>query len=243
MDEEEAPAGVPEWVVTYGDMMSLLLTFFIMLVALSEVAGNEKYRAVLDALQRYMGYLSVPSAPPGKHFPLNSLIEKLETLGSFTDIERGFGGVRKRGVEGSSPRVYRTPEGVPIPVLEPLPFAPGEAKLSREAAARIPEIAAELAGKPNRIELRAHAAPPAETNDAALRELSDLCYQRARNVMRELVLRGIDPRRMRITSAGDSEPPPDTWDQRARILDRVEVYLLDALADSYDDRVADVAVE
>ncbi|MBL4886213.1 MAG: flagellar motor protein MotB, partial [Planctomycetaceae bacterium] len=36
MDDDEPP-GVPEWVVTYGDMMSLLLTFFIMLVSLSEV--------------------------------------------------------------------------------------------------------------------------------------------------------------------------------------------------------------
>ena len=34
--EDEAP-GVPEWVVTYGDMMSLLLTFFIMLVSMSEL--------------------------------------------------------------------------------------------------------------------------------------------------------------------------------------------------------------
>ena len=35
--EEEPSAGVPEWVVTFGDMMSLLLTFFIMLVSMSEI--------------------------------------------------------------------------------------------------------------------------------------------------------------------------------------------------------------
>ncbi|MCA9240906.1 MAG: flagellar motor protein MotB, partial [Planctomycetales bacterium] len=32
--EEEPPPGIPEWVVTFGDMMSLLLTFFIMLVSM-----------------------------------------------------------------------------------------------------------------------------------------------------------------------------------------------------------------
>ena len=37
--QEDPPAGVPEWLVTFGDMMSLLLTFFIMLVSLSEVAS------------------------------------------------------------------------------------------------------------------------------------------------------------------------------------------------------------
>ena len=35
--EEDSVPGVPEWVVTYGDMMSLLLTFFIMLVSMSQL--------------------------------------------------------------------------------------------------------------------------------------------------------------------------------------------------------------
>ena len=50
------PPGVPEWVVTYGDMMSLLLTFFIMLVLLSEVVAEKKYRAILEAIQEYGAY-------------------------------------------------------------------------------------------------------------------------------------------------------------------------------------------
>ncbi|HID23354.1 MAG TPA: hypothetical protein EYP14_13280, partial [Planctomycetaceae bacterium] len=41
---DEDSGGVPEWVVTYGDMMSLLLTFFIMLVSLSEVVADKRYR-------------------------------------------------------------------------------------------------------------------------------------------------------------------------------------------------------
>ncbi len=82
MADDEAP-GVPEWVVTYGDMMSLLLTFFIMLVSLSEVVADEKYRAVMEALHRYLGYSMAPAAPAGKTYPLNSLVARRETLGSF----------------------------------------------------------------------------------------------------------------------------------------------------------------
>ena len=67
--------GVPEWVVTYGDMMSLLLTFFIMLVSLSEVAGNKKYLQVLESLQKGIGYRAAPASPPGNNFPLNSMLE------------------------------------------------------------------------------------------------------------------------------------------------------------------------
>ncbi len=109
--DDDAPPGVPEWVVTYGDMMSLLLTFFIMLVSLSEVVAEKKYKAILEALQTYGAYAASASAPPGKNFPANSLLEKLQTLGSFTNEDDGRGGVKRRGVEGESLRVKRTREG------------------------------------------------------------------------------------------------------------------------------------
>jgi chemotaxis protein MotB len=37
MDDEPDEISIPEWVVTFGDMMSLLLTFFILLVSISEI--------------------------------------------------------------------------------------------------------------------------------------------------------------------------------------------------------------
>ncbi len=52
MGEEEAAPGVPEWLVTFGDMMSLLLTFFIMLFSMSEMKQEQKYQAVMEALHQ-----------------------------------------------------------------------------------------------------------------------------------------------------------------------------------------------
>ena len=56
MDDEDEGGGIPEWVVTFGDMMSLLLTFFIMLVSLSEVKEKERYQTMVDTLQRRFGH-------------------------------------------------------------------------------------------------------------------------------------------------------------------------------------------
>ena len=54
--EEDPPAGVPEWVVSFGDMMSLLLTFFIMLVSMSEVKKeDDKFQAMTEALRYKFG--------------------------------------------------------------------------------------------------------------------------------------------------------------------------------------------
>ena len=57
MDEEDdGGGGIPEWVVTFGDMMSLLLTFFIMLVSLSEIKEEEKYQALVESVRQKFGH-------------------------------------------------------------------------------------------------------------------------------------------------------------------------------------------
>ena len=127
--DDDAPPGVPEWVVTYGDMMSLLLTFFIMLVSMSEVKANEKYRAIVEALSRYMGYPTAAESPAGENFPMNSLIEKLQTLGSHLNDADGHGGVRRQSLDGEDMRVFRNREGNVIPVGSII-FAPGSAEMS-----------------------------------------------------------------------------------------------------------------
>lgn len=53
--KQRPKAEVPEWVVTYGDLMSLLLTFFILLAAFSELKQPREYQKVLDAIKEALG--------------------------------------------------------------------------------------------------------------------------------------------------------------------------------------------
>lgn len=46
--------GAPAWIVTFGDMMSLLLTFFILLVAMSEIDAT-KFKKVSGSLKQTFG--------------------------------------------------------------------------------------------------------------------------------------------------------------------------------------------
>ncbi len=55
IEAEEAP-GIPEWVVTFGDMMSLLLTFFIMLVSLSEIKEEERFQSMVEEIHQHFGH-------------------------------------------------------------------------------------------------------------------------------------------------------------------------------------------
>ncbi len=51
---EEAEEGAPAWVVTFGDLMSLLLCFFVLLLSFSEMDRN-KYRVVSGSVKNAFG--------------------------------------------------------------------------------------------------------------------------------------------------------------------------------------------
>ena len=51
----EAPAGAPAWIVTYGDAMTLLLCFFVIIVSMSEIKENQKFHQVVESLKMTFG--------------------------------------------------------------------------------------------------------------------------------------------------------------------------------------------
>lgn len=54
--EEEAPKGSPAWMSTYGDMVTLLLTFFVLLFSMSTI-DVAKYKAFISAFDGGSGIL------------------------------------------------------------------------------------------------------------------------------------------------------------------------------------------
>ncbi len=53
----ECPAGLPEWMATYGDLVTLLMCFFVLLFAFSEIDA-QKFEAVMESFQGSAGILS-----------------------------------------------------------------------------------------------------------------------------------------------------------------------------------------
>ncbi len=56
-DVHECPpcdAGAPRWMTTYGDLMSLLLCFFVLLLSFSEM-DRQKYKVVAGSMERAFG--------------------------------------------------------------------------------------------------------------------------------------------------------------------------------------------
>jgi len=55
--QPEQKAGAPEWMTTYGDLVTLLMCFFVLLFAFSEIDAK-KFEAVMESFQGSAGILS-----------------------------------------------------------------------------------------------------------------------------------------------------------------------------------------
>jgi chemotaxis protein MotB len=230
VEEEEGEIGIPEWVVTFGDMMSLLLTFFIMLVSLSEIKEEEKYQALVQSVKAQFGYsASRVSIIPGSLKPRNSALANLATMGRARRHDIMKGGDKVQAPVGDYPRVMIVRPGTKTAVGTVIYFAEDSVQLGDEQRAILRQHVTVIEGKPQKIEIRGHTSPRPVSEDSNLRDNWDLSYERCRQTKQYLVdVMKIDPRRIRMSVAGPNEPVHIGTDaEQLKLNPRVEVYLLD----------------
>ena len=229
--EDDGPPGVPEWVVTYGDMMSLLLTFFIMLVSMSERKEAGRVRSMLDSLEQAFGADDVTNAGvPGRSMQTTSSM----TVKSSTGL-KSEGGVKKAsredpGVRGASGSVQKLREGQRVTIGGPKLFDRFEATPTGELAGVLDVLADVLASSQRQIAVRGHCSPEPLPRDGSAKFVShdELAFARAVIVVEGLEARGVAPHRLVVSSAGSREPRLRTRNpDEQRLNDRVDVFLVD----------------
>ncbi len=230
---EDSGPGIPEWVVTFGDMMSLLLTFFIMLVSMSEVKQEEQFQALVESMRRRFGHdMTINSISPGNSTPRNSDLKNLALMGRSKRAHTMEGGDKVRAPVGEHPRVRTIRPGDQQTTGGVIYFAEGTSDLSEENKRQLQIAAEELGGKPQRIEIRGHTSRKPVDKDSPYRDSWDLAYARCHKTMEFLIQIGINPRRLRLGVAADNEPRYLGIDAQQRQRNaRVEVLMLDEQAE------------
>ena len=230
MDDEPEEMGIPEWVVTFGDMMSLLLTFFIMLVSLSEIKEEETYQALVDSVQRQFGYSrTIDALTPGDARPRSSEFSVLSTTGRAKKKDTAKGGVPEKAPVGEEQKVRIVRPGQLTSIGSVIFFDLGSDKITPSASDVLADVAEQLRGKPQKIEIRGHVSAQFATRTQGTSEAVMLGFKRAAAVQRILIDReGIDEARFRISSAGAGEPMSRANHSSGLGKNsRVEVFLLD----------------
>jgi len=226
MEVEEEEIGIPEWVVTFGDMMSLLLTFFIMLVSMSEIKEEEKFQMMLESMRRQFGHeASMDATILGDSSPANSSMPTIASMGRAKRKDIMRGGNRVKSVSGEDNLVRTIRPGRDTTLGGVVFFGEDSAELTEEARESLARIAEQIVGKPQKVEIRGHASRKPVTGAA---DHWSLAYERSRVVMAALTELGIDPERIRLGSAGSHEPLDDSYDESSRQRNaRVEVLMWD----------------
>lgn len=230
MNDDDPPSGIPEWVVTFGDMMSLLLTFFIMLVSMSEIKQEEKYQAMVESIQKRFGHeLTTTSVTPGDSRPRESQFQVLSTTGRAKKKDTHKGGVPTKAPDGEEPRVRIVRPGNATAIGTVLFFNSESHSLSTENKAALDAQMFEMAGKPQKIEIRGHTSQNLALQGTPPSTAMDLSYRRCRNVMQYLIEEhNVPPERIRLSTAGAWEPMFLSGDtEKMRMNPRVEVFLLE----------------
>lgn len=232
------PEGAPDWVVTYGDMMTLLLCFFVILVSLSELKKEDQYRAVVEAVQKAFGMKGGGGDMPTQDNPAMSSISRLDEVQLQRKKEREHSNADDPGIDGREREVTKVREGQKFAVGGRITFEPGDAELTPFSKRGLVKIAGQIRGNNNKIEITGHAASREISVNSQYKDLWMLSYARAKAVMVFLTGEeiGIRSERIRLVANADFEPVKKKvfgWAQLEPNR-RVEIYVIEALVSDFD---------
>lgn len=234
--EEEPEPGIPEWVVTFGDMMSLLLTFFIMLVSMSELKQEERFMAMVESMRNQFGHDASPaSLVPGDARPRNArLQDHVHAMGRSKREHTEEGGSDTDSVIGENEKVQIVRPGDDTTSGGVIYFEEDAVELSEENKRALFRIIKQITGKPQKVEIRGHTSRRPVDRESGYNDHMDLGYARSKSTRDFLIAQGIDPSRIRCTAAGANEPLYDGVDpERLKRNSRVQILM-------WDERVKDL---
>lgn len=230
-----ASEGAPAWMVTYGDIMTLLLCFFVIIVSMSEVKQDQRFQQVMESLRRaFGGYVGSIGATPIKNEPTNALIQRLLQL-EVPKMTDKRGDSDEEGIHGKKFRVTNVRDGLEVVIGGRISFERFSATLKSEGRDLIGRAAQRLRGYNTKILVRGHATHEALPIDSMYKNSRDLSYARAQAAARELVANGVREVRLVLVAVGDTEPlvRQAYTEGRRAVNRRVEILVTEDLIEDY----------
>lgn len=231
--EPEKPSSA--WLGTYGDMITLMLCFFVMLYNPSEVDVVQ-----MQTITQPLQIESAESPNGGMSLSAGQLSDLGNTINSLPSIEKGksLGNAKKKAVSLFAPdnktnkiAITSDERGLVITLLSDNFFEEGSAELNidetRETLLRLSEFfnSDEVKGKRYRIEGHTDDTPVSGEQFPSNWELSSA---RAANVLHYLADYGVDENNFSIAGYADTRPKFSNETPEGRAYNRrVDIIILD----------------
>jgi len=201
------------WMVTFSDLLTLLMTFFVLIFASADPIPEE---TLFEAFGQTTGVFGLYRT---------GFLEKITAV-QGKDINQDLVQVFLDQIGASDVEVKQQEEGLVITLPSDTYFEPGRARLNKKALARIEQLAAFLNVTRHRIRVEGHT-----DNRERVRQPYpgrwELSLARAHRVLEQLVAKEVPERRLSLSGNGPSRPRFSNVSRRGRTLNRrVDIVIL-----------------
>ncbi|NOZ09058.1 MAG: flagellar motor protein MotB [FCB group bacterium] len=224
-DEEEEAAG---WLMTYGDLMTLLLCFFVLLFSMSETKQDEFFQ-LMQSMRAALGQDVVPEAGTREGLTMiNKEEEKqpiaVDELGGMIQAE--LDSIKKEAeefiltnsLEGDvSVKVEK--RGAVITVSDMLLFPPAKAEFNKEGEELLGKIAEMLKQFDYHIQVEGHT-DSVPISGKQFKSNWELSANRACEIVRYLISKGIPPEKLSAEGFAEFRPVADNSTPEGRAKNR-----------------------
>lgn len=222
-DAPQKNKGVAPWMVTYSDMVTLLLCFFVLLLSFSTV-NQQKFQVIVSSLQDAFGVLEKgKSIDPGEMFGGGSYVEAQR----FEDLAvRITEYIHLSQLEGRV-RVGIDERGLTISFVDGVLFDVGKADLKENAKSILDSIVSLLMDIPNYVCVEGHTDNLPISTDRFPSNW-ELSTARASMVIRYFIENfDFEPTRLSAAGYGEYRPvaPNDTPEGRS-LNRRVDIVIM-----------------
>ena len=229
----ECEEGAPAWMVTYGDMVTLLLTFFVMLLTTATIDGFQ-LRLILAA------FPGLGNLEGGNTLEAGRLAELGNTIESLPSMERGraLDQARREAVSIFSPeiqsqqvRIQEDERGLVISLASDAFFAPASADVQIEQTRDVLQRLAQLLGSPDlddrTFRIEGHTDNLPTDPNGPFPSNWDLSAARSLSVLRYLTEFGVADEQFQVMGLGRTRPLRDNGTPEGRAYNRrVDVIIL-----------------
>jgi len=239
---QEPSKGAPLWMVTFSDLVTLILVFFILLFSMSQI-DIVKFKAIAESFKERQFLDFYPSIVPFEHPSeldenVNKQNEEIDNQEKENQLQNLLTEVEhfldKNGLEDVIV-ANRTERGVVLVLQEQVLFESGEASIVNDSNAFLDKVGKLLKGLPNLVKVEGH------TDDRPITTYRypsnwELSSARASSVIRYLVDKhSLDSTRFIAVGYGETRPivantGPKNWKKNRR----VEIVISDPKYDEND---------
>ena len=223
---EEPRGGAPLWVLTYGDVMSLLLCFFIVLHSYSTLE-LEKFNKAMSSLKGALGMMPYQqSAAPVPNVQMKPGKGERKSKGKRSKAIAALNNVISDNKLSGVIKVSETNNGIHITIGDPALFDTGKDEIKTIIFPVLEQIVEVINTGDENVRVEGHTDNVPIHNDR-FKDNWELSIARAMSVIRYIRdQQVIDPRRLRPVGCGEFHPVASNDTQDGRALNRrVEIFI------------------